>query len=90
LQNDLPVWVLSHGEPRGFFPPGEERTALEYEAVWQQLQRAMAARSHRGLYRVVPGVGHLIASERPDLAAAAILEVVDATSRTRSQTQATQ
>jgi pimeloyl-ACP methyl ester carboxylesterase len=76
LRSDLPIVVLSHGEPRGLFPPGHEAEARSMEPRWAELQDALARRSSRGTHRVVPGSGHLIAVDRPEAVADAILELL--------------
>jgi hypothetical protein len=51
--------------------------ALTYQPSAFELQESVAPRSNRGAHRVVPGSGHLIVADRPDVVAAAILELVD-------------
>jgi hypothetical protein len=77
LPADLPVLVLTHAVPRDIIEPGESEQYVKLEPEWQRLQRAQAARSSRGKQKVVEGAGHLIASERPEVVAQSILELID-------------
>ena len=74
LRPDLPIVVLSHSEPRDLFPPGHEAEARSFEPRWNELQGALARRSSRGIHRIIPGSGHLIAVDRPEVVADAIQE----------------
>jgi pimeloyl-ACP methyl ester carboxylesterase len=62
---DVPVVVLSAS--RGF--PRQFRTR------WTKLQASLAASTPRGRHVVVPGTGHQIHRQRPDLVAGAIRQV---------------
>jgi pimeloyl-ACP methyl ester carboxylesterase len=77
LPPDLPLIVLAHSRPGELLgvDADEERAA---EPKWQELQRALAAKSRRGRLVVVEGAGHLIARDRPDVVARAILELAAA------------
>ena len=78
LPRDLPLRVLSHGEPRGLLLPGQEAEAQRLEPLWQELEQALAQKSAKGSYRSVPGSGHLIASEQPLAVVNAVFELLDA------------
>jgi pimeloyl-ACP methyl ester carboxylesterase len=77
LPPDLPLLVLTHGISRDLIEPGESEQYRQLEPEWQRLQRALAGRSTRGKQKVVADSGHLIASERPQAVAEAMLELID-------------
>ena len=52
--------------------PAEVRTVTQN--LWRTFHEEIAARSKRGLNRVVPGTGHYIQLERPDAVIAAVEE----------------
>ncbi len=71
----IPLVVLT-GKPT---MPGA--TAEETEAVyrvWSVMHDEMAALSTRGVNRIVPGAGHYIQYEKPDVVTATVKEVVEA------------
>lgn len=80
----LPLIVLTAGAP---YAPGAEYAP---GAVWPEAERAalqsivsadharMAARSTRGVHRVVAGATHVIHRSRPEAVTAAVREVIDA------------
>jgi pimeloyl-ACP methyl ester carboxylesterase len=76
LRADVPLVVLSHENPTEFLPQSLESWAPEIISEWYPLQQRFASRSTRGSWRVVPGSGHLIASDQPEAVARAILEMV--------------
>jgi pimeloyl-ACP methyl ester carboxylesterase len=51
--------------------------------MWRNSHEALARLSTRGERRDVPGVGHMIPAERPDVVEAAIREVIAAASGPR-------
>jgi pimeloyl-ACP methyl ester carboxylesterase len=71
---DVPAVVIARGAST--FPP-EEPTA-ETEALWQRLQRELAARLPRAELVVAEGSGHAVTADRPDVVVAAVRRVVDA------------
>jgi pimeloyl-ACP methyl ester carboxylesterase len=73
---DVPLVVLSHEKPTEFLPRGLESWAPEIVADWYPAQQRFASRSTRGSWRVVPGSGHLIASDQPKAVARAVLEML--------------
>ena len=74
---DMPVVALSGGEYSGNAWGTEAEKALEREH-WHAGHRALAARSTRGRWAVVPGAGHFIQADKPEAVSAAIREVVAA------------
>lgn len=73
----MPLVVLSHGVPQTI-PGMTDDVNAAYEAVWQEMQRELAAQSVRGRHVIVAGSGHNIHHDRPDAVVAAIQEVVEA------------
>jgi pimeloyl-ACP methyl ester carboxylesterase len=73
---DVPAVVIARGATT--FPP-EEPTA-ETEALWQGLQRELAARLPRAELVVAEGSGHAVPADRPDVVVAAVRRVVEAAS----------
>jgi len=74
---DLPLVVLAHGAdvtPAGIAPADAAAT----EAVWRQLQEAMATLSSAGQLVIAENSGHNIALDQPDLVLAAIQKVLSA------------
>jgi pimeloyl-ACP methyl ester carboxylesterase len=74
---DLPLLVLSHGEPMAM-PSLSEEVNQANEQLWQQLQAELAGLSSRGRLVVAHDSGHYIQLERPQLVIDAIREVVSA------------
>jgi pimeloyl-ACP methyl ester carboxylesterase len=74
---DLPLVVLSHGQPMAM-PGLAEEVNQANERLWQQLQAELAARSSRGRLVVAQDSGHYSQLERPELVIDAIAEVVAA------------
>ncbi len=77
LAPDVPLIVLTHGRTGGILPPGYENVEAAFEPEWRELQQRLARRSTRGVWRVVPDSGHLIAGSQPHAVAAAVLEMLD-------------
>jgi pimeloyl-ACP methyl ester carboxylesterase len=74
---DLPLIVLSHGQPMPL-PGMTAEVNQAYEQVWQQLQAELAVLSSRGRLVVAEDSCHYIHLERPQLVIDAIREVVAA------------
>lgn len=74
---DLPLVVLSHGQPMAM-PGLTEQVNQAYEQLWQQLQAELARLSSQGRLVVAEGSGHYIQLERPQLVIDAISDVVAA------------
>jgi pimeloyl-ACP methyl ester carboxylesterase len=72
---DMPLVVLSREQAMdgGWRTPQEEQVVLDR---WRAGHRALAARSTRGRFEIVPGAGHFIQKDRPEAVIAAIREVV--------------
>jgi pimeloyl-ACP methyl ester carboxylesterase len=76
---DIPLIVLTAGRP-----PFAGATPQETEAIfamWRASHEELAGLSTRGERRDVPGAGHMIPGERPDVVEAAIREVIAAAGR---------
>jgi pimeloyl-ACP methyl ester carboxylesterase len=80
---DVPLVVLSHEKPTEFLPRSLESWAPEIVADWYPAQQRFASRSMRGSWRVVPGSGHLIASDQPKAVASTIVEMLAQVQRVR-------
>jgi pimeloyl-ACP methyl ester carboxylesterase len=72
---DLPLVVLSHGQPMAM-PGLSDEVNQANEQTWQQLQGELAALSSRGRLVVAEGSGHYLQLERPQLVIDAIGQVV--------------
>lgn len=81
---DLPLVVLSHGEPMAMPGLGDEVNQT-YEQLWQDLQAELAALSSQGKLMVAEGSGHYLLLERPQLVIDAIAEVVMAARTTQDR-----
>jgi pimeloyl-ACP methyl ester carboxylesterase len=72
---DMPLIVLT----RWPSPPGPDQTQERRDALnklWASLHDEIAAESTRGINRTVPGSGHFIQWDRPDVVVDSILEVL--------------
>ncbi len=76
---DRPIIVLTAGaiEPVDELPPAAAAQAPLATAISRDGHRDLARLSSRGSHRIVEGAGHYIHRDRPDIVAAAVLEVVD-------------
>ena len=74
---DVPLLILSHGQPPSAecCPPGWP--IEEQEQLWQQLQEDLAKLTPSGEQRVVPESGHMIHQAKPDVVIDAIAEMVE-------------
>jgi pimeloyl-ACP methyl ester carboxylesterase len=81
---DLPLVVLSHGEPMAM-PGLSDEVNQTYEQLWQNLQAELAGLSSQGRLIVAEGSGHYIQLERPQLVIDAITEVVTAARTTQDR-----
>jgi pimeloyl-ACP methyl ester carboxylesterase len=70
---DVPVAVLRHGIP---FDAADDWPAAEVEALWEDLQAALAALGAGGPLTVAELSGHRIAEQQPDLVVQAIRDVI--------------
>jgi pimeloyl-ACP methyl ester carboxylesterase len=68
LRADLPLTVIVHDVPRDLVPGASAEDVRTADSRWIAAQRAFAERSSRGRWVVAKGSGHLIASDRPDVA----------------------
>jgi pimeloyl-ACP methyl ester carboxylesterase len=77
LRSDVPLVVLSAETSEGSLPAG-----LGLQNPLRPFARAahqrLAQRSSRGSWRIVPGSGHLIASDRPQVVVDAVVEMLSA------------
>lgn len=77
---DMPLIVLT----RWPSPPGPDQTQERRDALnkmWASLHDEIAAESTRGVNRTVPGSGHFIQWDRPDVVVDSILEVLAETAQ---------
>jgi pimeloyl-ACP methyl ester carboxylesterase len=74
---DVPLLILSHGQPPSpdCCPPGWP--IAEQEQLWQGLQQELTKLTPAGEQRIVPESGHMIHQAAPDVVIAAIAEMVD-------------
>jgi pimeloyl-ACP methyl ester carboxylesterase len=83
---DLPLVVLSHGQPMAM-PGLAEQVNQVNQQLWQQLQAELAGLSSRGRLVVAEGSGHYVQLERPQLVIDAIAEVVAAARTNQDRTR---
>jgi pimeloyl-ACP methyl ester carboxylesterase len=76
---DIPLIVLTAGRPPFGGATPQETAALA--KMWRESHEELARLSKRGERRDVPGAGHMIPGERPDVVEAAIREVIAAAGR---------
>jgi pimeloyl-ACP methyl ester carboxylesterase len=79
---DLPLIVLSHGQPMAM-PGLSDEVNQANEQVWQELQAELAGLSSRGRLVVAENSGHYLQLEQPQLVIDAIAEVVTAARTTQ-------
>jgi protein-S-isoprenylcysteine O-methyltransferase Ste14/pimeloyl-ACP methyl ester carboxylesterase len=79
LPASLPLTVLSASTADGLVPPGLDRLvdANAVRAALLETHQALAKRSARGTWRMVPDSTHLIGESQPDAVADAVLEMLD-------------
>jgi pimeloyl-ACP methyl ester carboxylesterase len=75
----MPLIVLTAGQPP--FPGSMPDEIAAIMALWKSSHDEMAGLSDNGVRRDVPGVGHMIPTERPDVVIDAIREVIAAAVR---------
>ena len=83
---DLPLMVVSHGQPMAM-PGLAEEVNQANEQLWQQLQAELAGLSSRGQLVVAHDSGHYIQLERPQLVLDAIAEVLTAAQANQDRTR---
>jgi hypothetical protein len=76
LAPGIPLVVLVHEKPDGFFPPALASYGREVDHEWLDLQQRFGQRSPRGTWRVVPGSDHLIGNSQPHAVAVTVLEML--------------
>ena len=81
LAADVPLAVLSAESNAGLLPRGFSADRYLDVGDRHAIHEAMARRSSRGRWQVVPGSTHLIASSHPHVVAAVVLEMVAAVRR---------
>lgn len=69
---DLPLIVLTAD---GTYSSAPEEYRAPLAALWSQLHSELAARSTKGVRRQVSGSSHMMMTDKPDVVAAAVLEV---------------
>jgi hypothetical protein len=74
---DVPLLILSHGQPPSAACCPAGWPIAEQEQVWQQLQKDLAKLTSAGEQRVVPESGHMIHQAKPDVVIDAIAEMVE-------------
>jgi len=73
---DLPLVVLSHGQPASV-PGMPDEVNRQYEAAWQGMHLEIAGMSSQGRRIVAEKSGHMIHHEQPELVMEAIHRVVE-------------
>lgn len=76
LSSSIPLIVLTAESDAQLVPPGFQAVADNVRREWRPLQLALAQRSPRGTWRVVPGSTHLIGHSQPNAVAGAVFEVL--------------
>ena len=76
LAADVPLTVLSAESNDLYAPPGYRAAMDSALREWRPLQLALAQRSSRGTWRVVPGSTHLIGNSQPHAVASAVFDVL--------------
>ena len=78
LSRDLPVTAFSAETREAFLPPAIDDWVQINEPVerLRETHRHLAGRSSRGVWRVVPGSDHLIASSQPQAVVDAVLDMI--------------
>lgn len=71
-----PVTVLTAESNVELVPPGFQTMAESVRREWRPLQLALAQRSSRGTWRIVPGSTHLIGNSHPHEVASAVFDVL--------------
>jgi pimeloyl-ACP methyl ester carboxylesterase len=81
LRREIPVTALSADTRDEFLPPALARWIQLRGSVdaLRETHRGLAEGSARGVWRVVPGSSHLIASSQPQVVVDAVLEMVQLT-----------
>src|SRR5262245_54176997 len=78
LRGDIPLSVLSAETTAGSLP---STLGLSSPERWRSIARAahqrLAQRSSRGTWRLVPGSGHLIAGDKPQVVVDEVLALID-------------
>ena len=74
---DVPLLILSHGQPPSAACCPAGWPVSEQEQLWQQLQEDLATLTPSGEQRVVPESGHMIHQAKPDVVIDAIAEMVE-------------
>src|SRR5215213_2514084 len=73
---DVPLLILSHGQPPSAACCPAGWPVSEQEQLWQQLQEDLAKLTPSGEQRVVPDSGHMIHQAKPDVVIDAIAEMI--------------
>jgi pimeloyl-ACP methyl ester carboxylesterase len=73
----VPVIVLTHGQEDHIFPFVSEDANRAHEQLFAELQRALVRISPEGRQVVVPGIGHMIPRDAPEVVARAVRDVLD-------------
>jgi hypothetical protein len=73
----IPMIVISHGQPAAI-PGMPDEVNRAYEATWQEMHVEQTAMSSQGKRIIAEHSGHMVQYDQPDLAGAAIREIVDA------------
>ena len=76
---DVPLLILSHGQPPSAACCPAGWPIVEQERLWQQLQEDLAKLTPSGEQRVVSESGHMIHQAKPDVVIDAIAEMVERT-----------
>jgi pimeloyl-ACP methyl ester carboxylesterase len=81
LRPGMPLTVLTAESDAELVPPAFQAAAESVRQEWRPLQLALAQRSSRGTWRVVPGSTHLLANTQPHAVASAVFELLSQAGR---------
>jgi pimeloyl-ACP methyl ester carboxylesterase len=71
-----PVIVLTHGREDHIFPFVSEDANRAHERLFAELQRELARLSPEGRQVIVPGTGHMIPLDAPEVVIRAVRDVL--------------
>jgi pimeloyl-ACP methyl ester carboxylesterase len=86
LPREIPITALSAETAEGLVPPALARwVRLDDSHMLRESLQRIAQGSAHGVWRIVPGSGHLIASSQPQAVVDAVVDMIRSASRSRTQ-----